>query len=141
MDVTSLPFNRTLGLNRDDQGVTLAESAANLNHLNTVHASAQFALAEAASGQYLIDTFPGLAEGALAVVRTFAGKFRNAARGGLHSLASASEEERRKFAEALATRHRALLKISVEVTDAAGNVTLNAAFDWFVQTDRGRNSQ
>src|SRR5687768_2723630 len=74
MDVSSLPFNQRVGIVAAEGtggGLALPQSAETLNHLGTVHASAEFALAEAASGQYLIDAFPTLAGQALAVLRSF----------------------------------------------------------------------
>lgn len=136
MDVTSLPFNRSIGLQRDAQSLRLPESPDSLNHLGTVHASAQFSLAEATSGQFLVDQFPELANGALAVVRTFSGKFRSPARGTLVGKASVGSEERERFEAELERRGRATLPISVEVTDAGGKVTLQALFEWFVQLPR-----
>lgn len=133
MDVTSLPFNRSIGLTREDECLSLPESPESLNHLGTVHASAQFSLAEATSGQFLADHFPELTEGALAVVRTFSGKFRSPARGTLGGKASVGSEDRERFEGELQRRGRATLPISVEVTDAEGAVTLQAVFDWFVQ--------
>ncbi len=58
MDVTALPFNRFLGLQTapPDSGflVTLPGSPDFTNHLNTVHASALLAVAEAGSGAFLL---------------------------------------------------------------------------------------
>jgi len=69
VDVSSIPFNRFLGLRADGAILTLPADANYLNHLGTVHASAQFALAEAASGQWLLGRFGAEAAGNLAVVR------------------------------------------------------------------------
>src|ERR1035438_8092756 len=57
MDVSAIPFNRFLGLRAGDTALTLPADPKYHNHLGTVHAGAQFSLAEAASGQWLLDRF------------------------------------------------------------------------------------
>jgi acyl-coenzyme A thioesterase PaaI-like protein len=58
MDVISLPFNRLIGLEAGspESGFLLSLPAGvqYTNHLGTVHASALFAVAEAASGVFLV---------------------------------------------------------------------------------------
>ena len=57
MDVISLPFNAHVGLARSETKgclLELAPRAEHLNHLGTVHASALYALAEATSGEFLV---------------------------------------------------------------------------------------
>jgi hypothetical protein len=49
-----------------------------LNHLGTVHASAQLALAEASSGEFLLRHF-GSSEGLVPIVRRVEAKFRKPA--------------------------------------------------------------
>jgi hypothetical protein len=57
MDVTELPFNRFVGVqkctDRANGIFQLPDHSQYLNHIGTVHASALFALAEASSGQFL----------------------------------------------------------------------------------------
>src|SRR5438552_570394 len=55
--VTELPFNSFLGLQKaaePSQLLRLPPGGQYLNHLGTVHASAQLALAEASSGEFLL---------------------------------------------------------------------------------------
>jgi len=57
MDVTQLPFNRFIGLERLADGsaflVSIPDGPQFKNHLGTVHASALLAVAEAGSGAFL----------------------------------------------------------------------------------------
>lgn len=66
MDVTKLPFNRFIGLEKgalaDKFLVSLPASAQYTNHLGTVHASALLAVAEAGSAEFLLRHFGGVAE-------------------------------------------------------------------------------
>jgi len=69
MNVADIPFNRFLGLRLNGSVLTLPVDPRYQNHLGAVHASAQFSLAEAASGQWLLAKFGGRAADYLAVVR------------------------------------------------------------------------
>ena len=54
MDVTAIPFVEKVGIARTEQGgLKLPFSESTKNHLNGIHASAQFTLAETSSGEAL----------------------------------------------------------------------------------------
>ncbi len=56
MEVTKLPYNKFLGLEIHGDGrLALPDDSRYTNHLGTVHAGALFSLAEAGSGQYLLE--------------------------------------------------------------------------------------
>ena len=83
VSVTELPFNSLLGIQIATDSAHLLELPAGgqyLNHLGTVHASAQLALAEASSGEFLLRHFRST-EGILPVVRRLEAKFRKPANG------------------------------------------------------------
>jgi hypothetical protein len=110
MDIIALPSNRFLGLRKagPEGGALLAlpESLDYANHLGTVHASAQLALAEA--------------------------KFKRPASGRLTSRASADAAKLATLPDELARKGRALIEVHVEVLDASGGVTLTANVGWFL---------
>jgi len=133
MDVAAIPFNQFLGLRAGEHALTLPADAKYLNHLGTVHASAQFALAEAASGQWLGDRFGEAVAQHAAVVRHADVKFRRPASGELTTRASASAGEAERFLETVASRGRATIEVRVQVLDANGTATLDSAFEWFAQ--------
>jgi acyl-coenzyme A thioesterase PaaI-like protein len=141
MDITEIPFNRFLGLRRPadpSAGILELEDAPRyLNHIGTVHAAAQFALAEACSGEFLLARFAPLAAGHLAVVRRAEIKFRKPASGALQARASAPEEELRKLEADLAAKGRGFLSVRVEVVDVKGEATLQAVLGWYVQKIEG----
>src|SRR5437667_12816387 len=90
--VTELPFNSFLGLQKaaePSQLLRLPPGGQYLNHLGTVHASAQLALAEASSGEFLLHRLASV-EGIVAVVRRLAAKFRKQATGAAPSVATAT---------------------------------------------------
>jgi acyl-coenzyme A thioesterase PaaI-like protein len=89
--VIELPFNSFLGIRtaaEPSQLLQLPPGTRYLNHLGTVHASAQLALAEASSGEFLLRHF-GSAEGIVPVVRRLEAKFRKPAKGAVTSRARA----------------------------------------------------
>src|SRR6266849_9241306 len=92
--VTELLFNSFLGIQvatEPSKLLRLPSGDQYLNHLGTVHASAQLALAEASSGEFLLRHF-GSAQGILPVVRRLEAKFRKPANGVVTSTATAAPE-------------------------------------------------
>src|SRR6476659_5020816 len=120
MQITELPFNRFIGLEQAGQDssalLSLPEGPQYLNHLGTVHASAQLALAEATSGEFLLRVL-GEAPGLLPVVRRLEAKFRRPANGALTARASADEETLRSIPSELQRRGRTTISVVVEVSD------------------------
>lgn len=90
------------------------------NHLGAVHASALLALAEAASGDYLIRELGGVGFEVLPVVRRLEAKFRKPAFGAVFSKMNVRPAEKDAFTSMLKSRGRALLGIPVDVHDENG---------------------
>ena len=143
MDVTQLPFNRLVGLERgaDDSEflVCLPDNPEYTNHLGTVHASALLAVAEAGSGAFLVRQFGSGAE-FVPVVRRLEAKFRKPARGRVSARCTVRAEEVEGWSAALADRGRVLAPVSVEVVDADVLVVLSAVVEWFI-TRAGENAE
>jgi acyl-coenzyme A thioesterase PaaI-like protein len=133
MNVADIPYNRFLGLRSDGSVLTLPADAKYRNHLGTVHAGAQFSLAEAASGQWLLDRFGDAASRYLAVVRHVDVKYRRPASGELTATAEVPPEETEQFRDTLERRGRAAIAVRVRVCAADQGVTLEATFEWFAQ--------
>jgi len=137
IDITQIPFNKFVGITRDEDEsgfvLQLGDSPDYQNHLGTVHASAQLALAEATSGECLMRQFPELGKSVLAVVRRLEAKFRNPLKGKVMSRARIPEEDAKKMTEQLQTKGRGLISVEVEVVAADGTVGLIATVEWFVQ--------
>lgn len=137
MNVTEIPFNRYLGMRQTQDGsgklLELDDSPSYLNHVGTVHASAQLALAEATSGEILLRALPELAGQAVAVVRRVEAKFRNPTRGRIYSRAVTAVTDVQQSADPLSTKGRAIIPVTVEIVDQSGAVGLLATFEWFAQ--------
>ena len=133
MNVADIPFNRFLGLRLNGSVLTLPADPKYQNHIGAVHASAQFSLAEAASGQWLLAKFGDAAADYLAVVRHVEVKYRRPALGELTAKAEVAPEEAERFRDTLERRGRAAIEAHVQVFGADEGITLEAAFEWFAQ--------
>jgi acyl-coenzyme A thioesterase PaaI-like protein len=136
--VTELPFNSFLGIQTATDSLHLLQLPSGsqyLNHLGTVHASAQLALAEASSGEFLLKHFGG-SRGVVPVVRRLEAKFRKPASGSVASTAIATPEALARLDEELASKGRSLIPVTVELHDESGTHTLSATFEWFIQRDK-----
>jgi len=133
MLVAEIPFNRLLGLRPEGSAVRLPEDPKCLNHLGTVHAGAQYSLAEAASGQWLLARFAQAADDFAAVVRRAEVKYRRPAAGDLTATADAAPDEVERFISTLERRGRGAIEVHVRVLARDQGVTLEATFEWFAQ--------
>jgi acyl-coenzyme A thioesterase PaaI-like protein len=133
--VTEIPFNSFLGIQAAAeplQVLRLPSGEQYLNHLGTVHASAQLALAEASSGEFLLRHF-GSIDGIVPVVRRLEAKFRKPANGTVTSTATAAPESLAQLDAELASKGRSLIPVTVELHDESGAHTLSATVEWFIQ--------
>jgi acyl-coenzyme A thioesterase PaaI-like protein len=133
---TDLALNRLLGIVAPPAGaVHLLEmpfTASLHNHLGTMHAAAQFALAEAASAECLQRHFGKSAGEVFAVVRGVDLKFRKPAASDLLAYGAPDQDTRDRLVPELTARGRALAVILVDLKDGAGTLTLHAKFEWFI---------
>ena len=137
MNTTDIPFNKFLGLQKASEPNNLLELIENKdyeNHLGTVHASAQFALAEASSGEYLLHRFREYSKKIVPVVRHVEVKYKKPAKGNLYSQATLRDDIAEQSIRKLETKGRAIFPVMVEIKDTKGNVTMVATVEWFVQT-------
>lgn len=103
-----------------------------LNHVGTIHAAAQFALAEAASAECLQRHFPDLDGRVIAVVRGVQVKYRQAATGDLLGHGTVDPATAAGLRPDLVARGRAVAVILVDLRDRNGTLTLHGKFEWFV---------
>ena len=135
MDITHIPFNALVGIERaevDGALLQLPSDPRYLNHLGTVHASALLALAEASSGEFLLRHLNSL-DGIAPVVRRLDAKFRKPAKGLIVSRANVAPDALTRLDGELAMKGRSLVSISVELHDQVGVHVLSATIEWFIQ--------
>jgi acyl-coenzyme A thioesterase PaaI-like protein len=133
MDIFSIPFNQLIGLEISDDPEYLMLLPARpeyANHIQTVHASALFALAEASSGLCLFREFAEL-ENVVPVVRNVEVKYRKPGQGTIRSKASVNADKT-TILETLQTKHRALISVQVSLFNDDGILVMQATFEWFI---------
>jgi hypothetical protein len=137
MDIIEIPFNKLLGMKKAEsvsgRVLQLESSATFTNHVGTVHASVQMALAEASSAEFLLEQFPGFAARYFGVVRRFDAKFKAPLDGRIWSKATISDEHSQRLLRMLAARGRGIVDVQVEVVDDENTVGMFASIEWFIQ--------
>ena len=134
MDVTQIPFVEHVGINKNAQDLLeLSFDKRVENHLKTIHASAQFTLAETASGEILQQTFPQLANKVIPLLRESTLKFKKPAQQSVIAYPLIAPEVEQKFTDQFAKKGRASIAVEVEIRDVDGTITCSGTFNWFLQ--------
>jgi len=134
LKATDIPFVRHIGIEEaKDSTLSLDVNDKVLNHIQTIHASAQFALAETQSGVHLQHLFPHLEGTVLPLLRDATIKYKKPAVAKIIAVASTDEEAVEKFKAQFERKGRGTLQVDVTVTDIHGVITSEATFTWFVQ--------
>jgi len=132
MTVTTIPFVEHLGIEQEKSSLYLTPSKKLENHIGTLHASAQFALAETQSGLFLQTEFPDIGE-VIPLLRSSNVSYKAPAVTTLTAKASMDEEVKSKFVEQFTKRGRATILVRVEIRDVNDVVTMVGEFKWFIQ--------
>lgn len=136
MNIDKIPFNRLIGLRREPEGgeflVGLPAGTQYHNHLGTIHAAAQLALAEAASGYHLIRNYRALDTTHMAVVRRVEAQFIRPANGAIRAKVTVADEMRRRFERCLDTKRVIPFELGVDVFDESGEHSLAATITWII---------
>jgi len=135
MKAADIPFADHIGIVQKDDDLSLDPNKNVMNHLKTVHAGAQFALAETQSGIYLQTLFPELAGKAVPVLRDARIKYKKLAATKVLTFASTDKDAVKKFREVFDKKGRGLLNVNVDVKDINGLLTAQATFTWFIQSN------
>ena len=129
-----LPFANYIGVKaKNKRELQLLPHKDVENHIGTVHAAAQFTLAETQSGLYMLSLFPEYADDIVPLLRSSNIKYKFPATTELVALASVTKEDKEKFERQFMKRDRAMLVVHVEVKDTNGIVTMLGDFGWFIQ--------
>ena len=133
MQVTEIPFVKHIGIEQEESQLFLAPILDVENHIGTIHASAQFALAETQSGLFLQEEFSDIEGEVLPLLRSSTVKYKSPATTKLKAVATVSDEVKSKFKEQFLKKGRATIAIEVELRDSEDVVTMVGEFVWFVQ--------
>ena len=133
LKATDIPFIKYIGIKEKDRELSLNFKENVLNHIKTIHASAQFTLAETQSGIHLQSLFPELEDKVIPVLRDAQIKYKKPAQEKIIAFASADEEAIEKFKGQFDKKGRGSLQIEVKIKDINDVLTCQATFTWFVQ--------
>lgn len=134
MDVTQIPFAKYIGIERKEEGMLKLEAMEVVkNHMETIHASAQFTLAETQSGLFLQETFPELVGEVVGVLRGSTVKYKNPATSSIYAVAYLKDVDKEKFLSQMERKGRASVIVHVEVKDKEDVLTMQGDFQWYVQ--------
>ena len=143
MDVLKISFNSFLGIKKSNKAqyiFQLNRKPQFVNHLDTLHASAQFALAEATSGQCLLMSFPEYSNKVVPMLRKAKIKFNKPGNTEVFSSATIPEEKKERFLTELKKRGRALVEVNVELYDVEDMKIFSSTFEWFIALRESQNS-
>lgn len=130
---TDIPFVKHIGIKEIDEQLSLDLKKSVCNHVETIHAAAQFTLAETESGMHLQSLFPELEQKVIPLLREGKIKYIKPAAMKITAKSFVEEEAVEKFKLQFSRKGRALLKIRVEVRDENKVLTSEAQYTWFVQ--------
>lgn len=134
MKTLDIPFNKFLDIKlaKDDFILMIEEKPEYLNHLGTIHASVIFALAEASSGEYLLNEFKDYKKDVIPVLRKAEIKYSSPANGELYTKVELYRRMVEETIEELNIKRRAIIPVMVEVYNNKNDKVMTAIFDWFV---------
>lgn len=134
MNILEIPFIKKVGIQRKNEGyLTLLFNDSLHNHIKTIHASAQFALAETSSGELLQTQFPELVGKVIPLLRESQVKFKKPAIKSITAHSTITAETLEKFSLQYGKKGRATLPVYVEIKDSDNTVTFTGVFTWFIQ--------
>lgn len=134
MDIIEIPFVEKVGITKSGDGkLELPFNKSIQNHLQTIHASAQFSLAETSTGELLQTLFPELVEKVIPVLRDSQIKFKKPATKDILAYPAVADEEILKFNEQFAKKGRSSILVNVEIKDSDDVITCSGVFNWFIQ--------
>jgi len=132
MKATDIEFVKLVGIEQSGDSVSLAYKKDVQNHIETIHASAQFTLAETQSGLHLQKLFPHLEGLVIPVLRDSSMKYKKPALKTIRAKASVSQEDIEKFQVQFDKKGRGSLSVDVIVEDSDGVCTAQGTFGWFI---------
>jgi acyl-coenzyme A thioesterase PaaI-like protein len=135
MNLKDIPFARLIGLTEGQEEFLfeLTDDITYTNHLGTVAAAAQFSLAEFASGQWLINTFPDIAPNVIPMLRKSEVKFKKPAYGRIRAKANVNRETQEEFLHVFNQNKRALIKIEIDIVNDTSEKVMTGIYEWFIQ--------
>lgn len=138
--VADIPFNRHLDIGYDEETghLHLPDAPAMRNHFGTVSFCAQFALAEAASAQYLFDRLGMNLSTDLPTLRNASIRFTRPTTGESSCELLSMQHTPEEFRSTLDTKGKILTTVTVAVIAENGVKALEGAFIWLILRAKNR---
>lgn len=135
----AIPMNATLGVQITDVGVGWAtgrcpDTAPYRNHLGTIHAGAQFLLAEAVSGAAFAGAFAAQMGEAVPLIEKLETHYVGRAKGDITARAEIDPAELPGALEAYAAEGKARLILNVTVQDGENKDVMRAVAHWYIRS-------
>ena len=127
-------FASLLGIGRQNNGnlMQMPMSDRVQNHIGSMHASAQFALAEIGSGDFLRQQYPSLSNKVHAVVRRAEIKYSKQVNADLVAHPYINSDDQIDLEQKLATKGRVILPVHVKLKTQEGEVATHAVYHWYI---------
>ena len=130
MNITDLPFNKYLGIKKDGDNITLENREHLLNHVGSLHATVIYGLAEAASGDYIIENLMEQFPDALALARQGSIKYKRPATDDCTAVVEVDDAALQACIQSLNNRARATLTVPVQILSEEKPIAA-AEFTWW----------
>ncbi len=136
--IERLPFNELVGIQvltaEPTRSKCKLQFRASLgNHVNTVHAAAQYALIEAASGAALMASFSDMLDDVIPLAAGAEVAYRAPAHGDCTADATVDQEDIDRVKEELKTSKRAKVSVRVNLADSHGTISTEATINWHIR--------
>ncbi len=132
MKATDIAFVKLVGIKQSEDELSLENKKDVHNHINTIHASAQFTLAETQSGLHLQKLFPELEGLVVPLLRDSSMKYKKPATSKLTAHSFVDEESIEKFKVQFVKKGRGTLSVDVELKSSDGICVAQGTFGWFI---------
>nr|WP_319266689.1 DUF4442 domain-containing protein [uncultured Draconibacterium sp.] len=136
MNTMDIPLNKHAGLEKMPKSTeyifSMPPDEKLLNHLGTLHAGALFILAEATSGEFLLEEFKTIANKVVPVVRKAAIKFSKPANGIVYSKAEYLNTDKKEVLIELKNKKWAIVNVRVELYNESRERVFTSVFCWFI---------
>lgn len=133
MIVKDVPFASFIGIKENQDELSLDFKEQVQNHVKTIHASAQFTLAETKSGLYLLELFPKLEGKVLPLLREASIKYKKPALEKILAFASIEDTEIDRFKTMFEKKGRGSISVKVQIKDIHDVLCSEGEFNWFIQ--------
>lgn len=135
MKVLNLPFSKKNQIQKSDKAgylLMIPFSEKISNHLNTVHGSASFSLAETTSGYYLNSLYSDIADSTIPILRASCIKYKKPVVGNLYSKAKLKDTTCEDILLGLRFKKKALFTIEVKLYNESNQLVVISDYEWFV---------